>query len=93
MLSLSFDKQVLHLRLLERHFWRTVANAAEFALEQADGEAAALRYGSMVDMYQKRITAAATAVERSKIQAEFCAHSVAFARQQFDKKEPVSRLR
>lgn len=84
-----YDKQVLHLRLIQEHFWKTAAQAMDRASEQANVDASRARYASMVTRYMQRMARAGTQAEQDQIAAEFCAEAAAFARAEFAKNKPI----
>lgn len=86
---LRFEKQLLHLRLIEDYFWKTAVQATDRAKKQASLDASLERYTSMVQRYAQRALAAGSEEEAEKIAAEFCTEAAAFARGEFAKNKPI----
>jgi tetratricopeptide (TPR) repeat protein len=86
---LRFEKQLLHLRLIEDYFWKTAVQATDQANKQANLDASLERYTSMVQRYAQRALAAGTEEDAEKIAAEFCTEAAAFARREFAKNKPI----
>jgi tetratricopeptide (TPR) repeat protein len=86
---LGFDKQLLHLRLIKDHFWKTAVQAIDRATEQADPDAGRERYFSMAQRYAQRMVAAGSEEEARRIAAEFCAEAAALARREFARNKPI----